>query len=339
MRPIATIALLVPFFVLASAGAPLRASIAPAAASQSAGKDYDVARSELNHALSRAGKENRRVLVCWELGGGADRATNALGSALNKADLRRKLMYEYDVVKVDVGAPWAAKFAADLGFPRSVTELPPALSVLESSGKVLANANVGEWSVSDATKAHELDGAKLLEFLTRHQAPYLDAAKVRDAAFARAKAENKRVFLHFGAPWCGWCHKLEGWMERPEVAPLLAKQFVDLKIDTDRMTGGAEMLKAARKAAGLKEEGGIPWFVLYDADGKPLANSEGPKGNVGYPYQDDEIEFFVTMLEAARTNLADADIAVLRESMVAVRREDEAKKAEAKAKAKSAEKK
>ena len=40
-------------------------------------------------------------------------------------------------------------------------------------------------------------------------------------------------------------------MARPEIAPILAKDFVDLKIDQDRMTGGKEMVAAEMTRAGL----------------------------------------------------------------------------------------
>jgi hypothetical protein len=115
-------------------------------------------------------------------------------------------------------------------------------------------------------------------------------------------------------------------MARGEVAPLFAKEFVELKIDTDRMVGGAEMLKAERTAAGLKESGGIPWIVFFGADGAVLATSEGPQGNIGCPYADEEIAHFVAMLEKSPARLTADDIAALRRSLVAVREEDEAKK-------------
>ena len=120
-------------------------------------------------------------------------------------------------------------------------------------------------------------------------------------------------------------------MARAEVAPVLAKEFVLLKIDEDRMVGGKEMLAAARKAAGLKESGGIPWIVFYDAEGKALANSDAAEGNIGCPYKDEEIAHFVTMLEKARSNLTPADIEGLRKSIVTMRTEDEAAREKAKA--------
>jgi thiol-disulfide isomerase/thioredoxin len=270
----------------------------------------------IDRALERAAKENRRVLLV-QRGAEPERAV-ALDAALKSANVAKELMYEYDVVRLE-DQPRAKAFAAD---PAVLTFV-----VLDAGGKRLADAQpVAEGWITNDAGASKLDEAKLLAFLDEHQATYLEAAKVRDAALARAKSEGKLVFLHFGAPWCGWCHKLEGWMEREKVAPLLAKQFVDLKIDTDRMVGGGQMLAELRKAAGLKESGGIPWFVFLDGDGKVLVTSEGPKGNVGFPYEPDEIAHFASMLESTRTKLAPEDVAALREELAASRREDEARR-------------
>jgi hypothetical protein len=120
-------------------------------------------------------------------------------------------------------------------------------------------------------------------------------------------------------------------MARAEVAPVLAKEFVLLKIDQDRMVGGKEMLAAARKAVGLKEGGGIPWIIFYDADGRALANGDAADGNIGCPYKDEEIAHFVTMLDKARHKLTPDDIEGLRKSIVTMRTEDEAAQAKAKA--------
>src|SRR5947207_978513 len=100
------------------------------------------------------------------------------------------------------------------------------------------------------------------------------------------------VFLHFGAPWCGWCLKLDAWLLRQDVEPIFSKEFVDVHIDVDRMPGGQEVLARYRKS----DKGGIPWFVMLDAKGKALITSDGPQGNIGFPYTEAEIAYFVTML-------------------------------------------
>ena len=122
---------------------------------------------------------------------------------------------------------------------------------------------------------------------------------------------KSRVFLHFGAPWCGWCHKLEGWLAKPEIASALAKDFVELKIDTDRMVGGQALLDRVRK----DDKGGIPWFVFLDGDGNALANSDGPKGNVGFPSAPEELAHFKTMLEKACVKMTHDDIDALLKSL------------------------
>jgi thiol:disulfide interchange protein len=322
---------LLPWIVALVAPLALTSSLVPAASfaapqeKQDAAPVYDEkadARADVQAALARAKKENRRVLIQW----GANWCGWCKllhGTMATDQTLRQKLSYEYDVVHVDVGRfDKNMDLAAELGADFKAI---PFVTVLDAGGKALVQQNTEPFETTiDDKQGH--DPKKLLDFLTQYQAPYLYATAVRDAALAQAKSEDKRVFLHFGAPWCGWCHKLEGWMAQPEVAALLAKEFVDLKIDTDRMVGGADMLKEMRKDAGLKENGGIPWMVFLDASGKALTNSEGPEGNTGFPYEEKEIAYFVTMLEKARNHFAPADIETLRKSLTAVRTADEAKK-------------
>jgi len=95
-------------------------------------------------------------------------------------------------------------------------------------------------------------------------------------------------------------------MASPNVAPLLAKEFVGVKIEADRMIGGKAILKRYQA-----NEGGIPWFVFLDGDGTAGATSDGPKGNVGFPAAPHEIAHFRTMLERSKRKLTDADISAL----------------------------
>jgi hypothetical protein len=95
-------------------------------------------------------------------------------------------------------------------------------------------------------------------------------------------------------------------MASTNVAPVLAKEFVSLKLEADRMIGGKEILRRYQTS-----EGGIPWFVFLDGDGNALVTSDGPKGNVGFPAAPHEIAHFRSMLERTKRKLTDADIGAL----------------------------
>ena len=108
--------------------------------------------------------------------------------------IARKLMYEYQVVKVQAGdtdanQPLAERFGA---------EIPsyPFLTVLDASGRAVVHQETG--SLEEGPKH---DPAKVLAFLEQHQAPAQDAGEVLAAARKRAELEHKRLFVAFEAPW------------------------------------------------------------------------------------------------------------------------------------------
>ncbi|MFN7133555.1 MAG: DUF255 domain-containing protein, partial [Myxococcales bacterium] len=79
-----------------------------------------------------------------------------------------------------------------------------------------------------------------------------------EAAFARARAEDKPVLLHIGAAWCHWCHVMdEGTYTHAAVAKLIAERFVPVRIDTDQRPDLNERYN----------QGGWPSVAVLDADG------------------------------------------------------------------------
>jgi thiol-disulfide isomerase/thioredoxin len=141
------------------------------------------------------------------------------------------------------------------------------------------------------------DPEKVLAFLVAQQTPPLDAEVVLKEAIDRASHEQKLVFVHLGAPWCGWCHKLEKFFARPEIAEIVALDYVRVKIDVDRMTNGEAVHRRFRKEA----KGGIPWFWFMKPTGEVLATSDGKGGNIGHPYQPEEIAHFMEMVKKTAT--------------------------------------
>ena len=95
-------------------------------------------------------------------------------------------------------------------------------------------------------------------------------------------------------------------MASKDVAPLLAREFVSVKLDFDRAKGAKEIQKRY-----IDKEQGLPWFAFLDGDGKALIHSTGPKGNTGFPAQPEEIAHFKTMLQTVKKKLTDEDIAFL----------------------------
>lgn len=131
-------------------------------------------------------------------------------------------------------------------------------------------------------------------------------------ALKRAGEAKKVVFLHFSADWCGWCKKLEAFMARPEIKPILEKDFIDLRIDTDTMQDGQSTLD---KYTGGRPTG-IPFIVFLKPDGTVVMNSFArDHQNTGYPSKPEEIDHFMKMMNAAATNASKDDLAVIEKTL------------------------
>ena len=268
------------------------------------------AKADIAAALVRAAKENRRVLIQW--GGNWCGWCRLLHKLFNENQaIAKVLLYEYDVVMVDIGKfdknlDVAGKYEAYTeGFKKAGV---PYLTVLDAAGNVVVNQDTNSL---EAGQGH--DPKKVLDFLSQNKAAYFDASALLAKALAEAKASGRLVFMHFGAPWCGWCKKLEAWMAQPEVAALLKKDYVDLKIDQDRTNGGLVMKRDYPGA----EKSGIPWFAALDPDGKVVATSTDSGANTGFPANAGEIAAFGGFLEKSAKHLTAAEIQALLASLTA----------------------
>ncbi len=114
-----------------------------------------------------------------------------------------------------------------------------------------------------------------------------------------------------GAPWCGWCHRLGEWLAEPDVAAILNRDFVVVPIDVDRMAHGKDVLTQFRRS----EAGGIPWFAILDAKGKPLGTSDAAGENIGYPFKPQEIEHFMALVTGQGRRIEASQYDRLRQSL------------------------
>jgi uncharacterized protein YyaL (SSP411 family) len=90
-----------------------------------------------------------------------------------------------------------------------------------------------------------------------------------DAAFARAKSEDKPMLLDIGAVWCHWCHVIDRESyENPEIAKIINEHFVAVKVDRDERPDVDARYQSAISA--VSGQGGWPLTGFLLPDGKPF---------------------------------------------------------------------
>lgn len=88
-----------------------------------------------------------------------------------------------------------------------------------------------------------------------------------DSAFAKAKAENKPVFLYWGAVWCPACNQVKATIFNRQTFIDRSRFFVPVYIDGD--SPGAQKLGARFKVRGY------PSMILFRPDGSEVTRLPG----------------------------------------------------------------
>ena len=125
-------------------------------------------------------------------------------------------------------------------------------------------------------------------YLLQHASNPVDWFPWGDEAFAKAKSEQRPIFLSIGYATCHWCHVMEREsFEDNEIAELLNTLFVPIKVDREERPDVDRLYMAALNALG--HNGGWPMSMFLTPDLTPFYGGtyfppENRHGRAGFPH-------------------------------------------------------
>src|SRR6266478_1184651 len=135
-------------------------------------------------------------------------------------------------------------------------------------------------------------GGEHLNSLAKASSAYLRSAMHQpvqwqewgEAAFAKAKSEDKPILLDIGAVWCHWCHVMDRESyEKVETAKIINEHFIAVKVDRDERPDVDSRYQSAVSA--ISGQGGWPLTGFLLSDGNPFFGGTyfPPEDQMGRP--------------------------------------------------------
>jgi uncharacterized protein YyaL (SSP411 family) len=123
-----------------------------------------------------------------------------------------------------------------------------------------------------------IKGIEMANHLKNEHSPYLqqhahnpvDWYPWGEEAFAKARKENKAIFLSIGYSSCHWCHVMEKEsFEDMETAKILNKHFIAIKVDREERPDIDKHFQAVYQLMNQRP-GGWPTSIFLTQEQKPF---------------------------------------------------------------------
>jgi len=115
---------------------------------------------------------------------------------------------------------------------------------------------------------NELD-RKTSPYLLQHKDNPVQGTAWGDAAFERARKENKPILLSVGYAACHWCHVMaHESFEDPAISAVMNDLMINIKVDREERPDIDTIYQSALSMMG--EQGGWPLTMFLTPEGKPF---------------------------------------------------------------------
>ena len=290
---------------LVPAQTPGAAARTRAAAPQWLAPDAE-AEKALNDGLAEAKSSHKRLAVLYQ-GSWCTLCDDVHEAIRNDPDLPH-LLTGYVGVPINVADAAAVQQFAQKIHANLPKDNAMLITVLDADGALLTAITAPR-----ILEGGHIDMAKfkriLMEFF-----PGAPAAEVFAQSLPALAAGGKLGWVEFRADWCGWCKKMEKFFQQSEAAPILARYYSVVTVDTEKNEGSEPLARRLGSKDGID---GIPWFAVIDQQAKVLATSEGPKGNIGFPDTDVEVAHFFAMLHSTAKGITPGEIETITKALKA----------------------
>jgi uncharacterized protein YyaL (SSP411 family) len=161
------------------------------------------------------------------------------------------------------GMVWAMNRAAAVCLALAVAGPGCSLQQTEPKGVVTAQSTTALHSHTNRLAREKSP------YLLQHQFNPVDWYAWGEEAFAKARSENKPIFLSIGYSTCHWCHVMEREsFENEETARILNEHFVSIKVDREERPDVDKIYMTFVQAT--TGSGGWPLNVFLTPDLKPF---------------------------------------------------------------------